>query len=106
MTYCPKCGKQNEDGAEFCNKCGASLTGAKRKEREECEECAGSSRSSSIIWGAIVIFIGLWIIVDLGLSNIPGFSWLGNLEFWWIFPVIIGIAIIIAGIRIMTKKKG
>ena len=29
MTYCSKCGHNNEDAAEFCAKCGASLlTGA------------------------------------------------------------------------------
>ena len=26
--YCPECGKQNRDGAKFCENCGASLSGA------------------------------------------------------------------------------
>jgi len=105
MTYCAKCGKQNEDAAEFCSKCGASLTGAKRKEREECEECAGKSRTSTIIWGAIIIIIGLGIIFEFGLKNIQGLpQWVYDVEFWWIIPVIIGIAILIAGIRMITKQ--
>ena len=28
MVYCAKCGTKNEEDAEFCKKCGASLTGA------------------------------------------------------------------------------
>ena len=27
MAYCTKCGMKNEDDAEFCKKCGASLIG-------------------------------------------------------------------------------
>jgi len=27
MVYCAKCGTKNEEDAEFCKKCGASLTG-------------------------------------------------------------------------------
>ena len=26
--YCPKCGKENPDDAQFCNSCGSRLTGA------------------------------------------------------------------------------
>jgi len=28
MTYCVKCGTKNEDDADFCKKCGESLTGS------------------------------------------------------------------------------
>ncbi|MDH7517213.1 MAG: PspC domain-containing protein [Candidatus Thermoplasmatota archaeon] len=30
MVYCSKCGKENEDDAEFCSKCGNKLTAAKK----------------------------------------------------------------------------
>jgi len=29
MVYCPKCGKENKDDAEYCTKCGASLDSKK-----------------------------------------------------------------------------
>jgi len=31
MIYCPKCGKENDEDAEYCTKCGASLTSTKKK---------------------------------------------------------------------------
>lgn len=31
MAYCPKCGYENEDDAEYCTKCGTSLTSIKKK---------------------------------------------------------------------------
>ena len=33
MVYCPKCGKKNEDDAEYCSKCGVSLTGKKKQSK-------------------------------------------------------------------------
>ncbi|UCE74669.1 MAG: zinc-ribbon domain-containing protein [Methanomassiliicoccales archaeon] len=111
MAYCQKCGKQNEDGAQFCNKCGATLMGPPRdykKQREDkCEEeCAGSPRGSSIFWGVIIALIGLWIVFEFGIKNISGMpDWVYDFEFWWIIPVIIGLAIIIAGLKMVMKKN-
>jgi phage shock protein PspC (stress-responsive transcriptional regulator)/gas vesicle protein len=31
MIYCPKCGYENEDDAEYCTECRASLTSTKKK---------------------------------------------------------------------------
>ena len=51
---------------------------AVRKDREkECEnqceeECHGGPRGGSIIWGVIIILIGLFVLVELGLKNIEG----------------------------------
>ena len=113
MVYCSKCGKKNEDDAEFCAKCGASLTGIKKDYEKEwekrCEEeCAGGKHGTQIFWGIIVILIGLVIIFEVVLKNIPNlpseFSWIYNFEFWWIFALLIAIAIIITGLRIMTRK--
>jgi len=113
MAYCAKCGKKNEDDAEFCSKCGASLTGVKKDHEKDwdkhCEEeCAGGKRGTSVFWGAIVILIGLWIIFGLVIpetelaNNLP--SWLVNFEWWWLIGLVIAVAIIITGIRIMTRK--
>jgi uncharacterized membrane protein YvbJ len=29
MVYCPKCGKKNEEDAEYCSKCGTNLISTK-----------------------------------------------------------------------------
>jgi uncharacterized membrane protein YvbJ len=110
MTYCPKCGEKNEDDARYCNSCGAPLTATQRdyenEHEDRCEEeCAGGPRSAPIIWGLIVVLIGLWIVFKFGLKNIQGLpAWVYEFEVWWIIPVIIGIAIIIAGIRMIIRK--
>lgn len=112
MVYCQRCGKQNEEGAEFCNKCGANLKGPHRqfdkKREDQCEEeCQSSSKKENkAFWGIIVLLIGIWIIFEFGIKNIPGLpAWVDNFEFWWIIPVIIGLAILVAGIRMVTKKN-
>lgn len=113
MAYCAKCGKKNEDDAEYCSKCGASLTGAKKDYEKDwdkrCEEeCAGGKHGAPIFWGIIIILIGLVIIFEVVLKNIaglpPALSWIYTFEFGWIFALLIAIAIIITGLRIMTRK--
>ncbi len=113
MAYCSKCGTKNEDDAEFCKKCGTSLKGmAKPHDRnDKCEEeCVAGKNSpiSPIFWGIVVILVGLWILFELVLKdtgvyeNLP--TWLQNFEFWWLIGLIIAIAIIVTGIRIIVKK--
>ena len=42
MVYCSECGKKNEDDAEYCSKCGASLTGSVKDYKKDKEEvCLG-----------------------------------------------------------------
>ena len=58
-----------------------------------------------IIWGVIIALIGLYVVIEFGLKNVQGMpDWITNFQFWWIIPVIIGIAIIIAGIKMMSRK--
>ena len=115
MVYCQKCGTKNEEDAEFCKKCSNSLitTGKIRKKDHDdrCEEeCAVGEKSpyAKFFWGAIVILIGLWIIFSLVIpetqfvDDLP--SWLVNFEFWWIIGLLIAIAFIITGLRIVIKK--
>ena len=110
MVYCPKCGTNNEEGAQFCNKCGASLTSAKREYDKECEdrceeECHAGPRRPSLFWGVILFLIGLWIVFEFGLKNIQGMpTWISNFNFGWVIPVIIGLAIISVAIRMITKR--
>ncbi len=113
MTYCSKCGTKNEDEAEFCKKCGTSLTGKvkDRGKEEPCEEeCVVGKHSplAPIFWGVVVILLGLWILFEVVIKNtniyseLPG--WLQNFEFWWLIGLVIAIAIIMTGIRILVKK--
>lgn len=113
MAYCTKCGTQNADGARFCSGCGAPLTAVAGKEKEwekewekKCEEdCSRGPTGASIIWALIIIFVGLWVLFELGLKNIQGVpDWLASFTFWWIFPVIIGIAVIILGISMLVRR--
>ncbi|UCF50141.1 MAG: zinc-ribbon domain-containing protein [Thermoplasmatales archaeon] len=113
MTYCSKCGTKNEDEAEFCKKCGDSLTGKVKvsKKGDPCEdECVVGQRSpfAPIFWGVIVILVGLWILFEIVIKNTNIYNqlpeWLQNFEFWWLIGLIIAIAIIMTGVRIIVKK--
>ena len=119
MVYCSKCGKKNEDDDEFCGKCGAPLTESKKSHEKEwenrCEEeCAGGKQGHHgwrIFWGLVVILIGVWVIFELVLKNlaedIPRLSWVNEISFpfWWIILGVVGILIIIAGLRMIMRKE-
>ena len=116
MAYCPKCGTKNEDDAEYCKKCGASLDITKKRyERDmdkRCEEeCSGGpgGRGWTVFWGVIIILVGLLIIFEVilkGLSNTyPNIlGWVNSIEFGWIFAGVIAIFIILFGLRIISKR--
>jgi hypothetical protein len=105
MTYCSKCGTKNEDDADFCKKCGASLTGAIKEKDDDCV-CSGSKQNPlvPVFWGIVVILIGLWIVVSFIIprSYLP--AGLQDFTFWGLIILIIAIAIILTGIRILIKK--
>ena len=114
MVYCQRCGKQNDEGAQFCNKCGGNLVGPQRhypkKRDEQCEnqcedECQSNSKENAIFWGIVVVLIGLYVVFEFGVKRIDGLpSWVYNFEFCWILPILIGLAILAAGVRIIVKK--
>ena len=114
MVYCPKCGKKNEDDAEFCAKCGVSLAGSKKDHGKECEkncenECSGGKKQGPpYFFAAIVILFGLWIVFEFVLRKIKPMpdwlSWVNKFDFWWLFALLIAIMVIAAGIRMITKK--
>ncbi len=92
MVYCTKCGTKNEDGTEFCVKCGAplSLTAAGyakteqyrrggdcfgSRERGPREECFGLPHGGAIvgiIFGIFLIIAGLAIYLKIDLGNLTG----------------------------------
>lgn len=114
MTYCSKCGKKNEDDAEFCAKCGASLTGSKKNPEKECEnrceeDCSGGTKHGPpYFFAAIVILFGLWIVFEFVLRKInpmpEWLAWVNSFSFWWIFALVVAIMIIASGIRMVMKK--
>jgi len=114
MVYCQKCGTKNDEDAEFCKKCSTSLktTGkiSKKEQDDKCdEECVVGKQSpyAKFFWGAVVILVGLWIIFSLVLPktgiNIP--PEIANFEFWWLIGLIIAVAIIATGLRIIFSGK-
>ena len=99
--YCSHCGNLNQDNAYYCKKCGKPLLHTSSSEQDwekRCEqECArGSTSLISLIWGLIIIIIGLWIIFTILSITI--------FLFFVAIPVIIVIFIIIIGIKILTQK--
>lgn len=111
MTYCSKCGNQNPEGAEFCNRCGAPL-GARpihydKDWDKRCEdECAGGKKGASIFWGIVVILIGLAVIFwVLDESNVELPTWLQDINFGLILGIVIAIALIVTGITIIVKRS-
>ena len=106
MTYCAKCGNKNDDKAEYCSKCGASLMKTEI-EKDQCDEACVAGKGSplaSLFWGIVVILFGLWILIAFVIpkENLP--TWLQEFQFWWLIGLIIAIAIIITGFRLIIKK--
>lgn len=111
MAYCTRCGTQNDEDATFCKNCGAPMKegapgGPWRHRDDRCEEdCAGEGKAPHWIWGVIVVLIGLYVIIEFGLKNIEGVpNEIKDFEFWWIIPVLIGVLILLAGLRIFTRR--
>ena len=105
MVYCSKCGNKNNDGSKYCINCGASLFEIKYdKIKDDDCVCEGNNRNPFVplFWGLTVILIGLWIIFQFVipsnyLSSLQDFSFCG------LIFLIIALAIILTGFRIITK---
>ncbi len=111
MTYCQKCGTKNEDEADFCKKCGAPLDVSKKVQEKEwdkrCEdECAGGKggRGWAIFWGVVIILVGLFIILEIVLRNMLNIQIIDAEYYGWIIAAVIGIFIIILGVRILSRR--
>ncbi len=109
MVYCTKCGTKNEEGTEYCSKCGANL-GVSREQKIERraeewgeqfgkraeEECFGLPHGGAIA-GAI---IGI-IIILVGLSWLTGFEWE---HFWPVIVIIFGILIVAGAVYGISRR--
>ena len=107
MVYCPKCGTLNDDTAEFCVKCGASLrTGtyeSRRYERRRAEnECFGLPHGGAIVGLAIGIIIVLWGVLALAqqanlIATAP--------DFWIVVIIVVGVLLIAGGVYRMNRSR-
>ena len=105
MTYCSKCGFKNEDDSKFCSKCGSSLIYTSQIYKDDDCVCEGSNSRNPLVpifWGITVILIGLWIIFQFVLPS-DYLSFLQDFSFCGLIFLIIALAIILTGFRIMTK---
>jgi uncharacterized membrane protein YvbJ len=107
MVYCPKCGTQNEDTAEYCVKCGANLqTGtyaSRRYERRRMEhECFGLPHGGAIVGLAIGVIILIWGIFTLArqMNLIPATP-----DLWFVVIIIFGVLLIAGAVYGMTRGK-
>jgi uncharacterized membrane protein YvbJ len=107
MVYCPKCGTNNEDAADFCVKCGANLkTGtvvSRRYERRRAEqECFGLPHGGAIagiVIGAIILLWGLSMLLQQT-------GWISQtIDFWYIIIIVLGVLMISGAIYRMTRSK-
>ncbi|MGZ4851550.1 MAG: zinc-ribbon domain-containing protein [Candidatus Bathyarchaeia archaeon] len=108
MVYCPKCGTMNDDAAQFCVKCGATLrTGtyeSRRYERRRAEsECFGLPHGGAIfglVIGAIILIWGSFALAQqTGLINTPA------PDLWIIIVIVIGILFIAGAIYGINRSR-
>ena len=106
MTFCSKCGTENEDNSKYCVKCGSKLSRRFEKNLEKrIEEGAEEFGRRAEAWGEnfgkraeedcfglphggtiFGIILGL-IIILVGISSIAGI----DLEFWPLLIIIFGL---------------
>jgi len=107
MVYCPKCGTQNEDTAEYCVKCGANLqTGtyaSRMHERKRMEkECFGLPHGGAIFGLVIGIIILIWGIFTLARQM----NWVSETpELWFVILIIFGVLLIAGAIYGIRRSK-
>lgn len=106
MVYCPKCGTQNEDKAEYCVKCGATLqTGtyaSRLSERRRAEkECFGLPHGGAIVGLAIGVIVLLWGILTLAHNM----NWIPSADFGFIALIVFGVLLIAGAVYGITRRK-
>lgn len=103
MVYCSKCGKKNEDDAEFCASCGAALYPKERREQREDtllekrkkDECFGLPRGGTIFG----LFIGI-IIIIVGLQQL--FGW--KIDVGPFATIIVGMLFLAGAIYALSRR--
>lgn len=93
MVYCSKCGAENDEEADVCMKCGASLGATVhrvRRRRYESDICFGRRGGIPILGLLFGLMILLW-----GLSSLMGgmFMWMRMYNLWPLL-LILGLLIV------------
>ncbi|UCF08088.1 MAG: hypothetical protein JSW28_10695 [Thermoplasmata archaeon] len=101
---------KNVDGAKFCNGCGAPLYGPPKdtgKEWEQrCEKECQQGGKAPIIWGLLIILVGLFVIWEFALKNLPNIpAWIIDLPYCGIVFLVIGLLIILIGVKAITEPR-
>jgi hypothetical protein len=78
MSFCPSCGKKNEDKVTFCPSCGFNLKG----EQKNSSSASSAGKGRIVSGGGLntktymiisVSSLGALVILSLMLTDIPGF---------------------------------
>ncbi len=74
MVYCAKCGAENSEDSSVCINCGTGLGSfqASRIVRSKPRGPRGSSVSPSLIFGVIIIIIGITFSLGQNIGQIAG----------------------------------
>ncbi len=103
LVYCARCGKQNEDVAEFCVDCGAALypeRGRPRRtpqERRRDDGCFGLPHGGAIFG----LFIGV-LIIFAGLQQLYGW----RVDVGPFAAVVLGLLIIAGALYGLMRRRG
>ena len=120
MVFCSKCGAKNEDAAEYCVKCGATLKASTENSVEKrIEEGAEEFGKRAEAWGKdfrkqteqecfglphggtiVGLIIGI-IIILVGITSLAGI----DLEIWPLLIIIFGLLIFGGAIYSLTHKR-
>jgi ribosomal protein L40E len=97
MVHCTKCGVENPDDAEYCNKCGSEMhaIGERKHRKRKEDECFGLPHGGAIFG----LFIGL-IIILWGISEAFDI----DLPLWGFIVIIFGLLIVTGAIYGLTRK--
>jgi ribosomal protein L40E len=93
MKYCKKCGEQLSDEAEFCSKCGASITLRPRRSESSEPSCFGWERAGKPFG---IIAVGIFLI---------GLAILWYLDIFWPGILFLIGFMIIAGALISYSQR-
>lgn len=104
MVYCTKCGAKNEEDAQVCGQCGASLYRVlpMRYERRIEEGCFGLPQGGAIagaVFGVIIILAGIILFLQQTGVIEKGLEIIGPL-----IVIILGILILAGGLYGLRRR--
>ena len=122
MPFCPRCGTENEPETLFCKNCGYSTTGERpryrswareekfekqekeekqeKQEKEEKQEKQEASALGQLVFGLIVICVGIMFYITVN-NIVPA------RRAWPYFAIIVGLVVIVLtvfGSRVALKR--